>query len=110
LSIHCVIKFTWINSDAYKIPNKWIQYEDTIRGNNTKFYDYFESVKREDKTFLNGHKYVKIPINQMIEEIMNVSIEYDINILSENMFFDHKGIKPSTKYFFEKLCDREKVI
>ena len=38
-----------IVSDAYSIPSIWIKLSDDIKGNDFKFYDYFESVGRMDE-------------------------------------------------------------
>ncbi|MEZ7867221.1 MAG: polysaccharide pyruvyl transferase family protein [Paludibacteraceae bacterium] len=35
-----------IISDAYKVPNVWIEFSDKILGNQFKYMDYFQSVKR----------------------------------------------------------------
>lgn len=35
-----------ILSDAYRIPNVWIQLSDKMKGGNFKFHDYFKSVNR----------------------------------------------------------------
>ena len=48
-----------IVSDAYKIPNVWIQFYNNIRGDNTKFYDYFKSVNRKDTSFINSFTAVR---------------------------------------------------
>lgn len=37
-----------IISDAYKVPNVWIEFSDEILGNKFKYMDYFQSVNRKD--------------------------------------------------------------
>jgi pyruvyltransferase len=86
-----------IVSDTYEIPNKWIQYDDKIPGDDTKFYDYFRSVKRTDKIFIDCSQTLP-SIEKMISEIKPVNIKYDIDELQNHIFFDHNGIKNYTKY------------
>ena len=91
-----------IVSDAYGVPNKWVQFDNKINGDNTKYYDYFESVNRLDKEFINCLDNLKIPDN-VYDIIENVNISYDIDELKNNMFFDKKGIKQYTKYLIKSL-------
>ena len=88
-----------IVGDAYNIPNKWIKFNNLIKGDDTKFYDYFKSVNRKDIDFIDCDNYKKIPDN-ILDQINNVSISIDINKLKDKMFFDEKGIKNYTKYLF----------
>lgn len=92
-----------IVSDAYNIPNKWIKFDNNIKGDDTKFYDYFKSVNRKDQTFINCLNYKKKMIKELNSQIKNVDINFDFKQLKENMFFDEKGIKPYTKYLFNNL-------
>jgi len=92
-----------IVSDAYNIPNKWIQFDNNIKGDNTKFYDYFQSVNRKDQTFINNFDLKKLDINTIITQIQQVNVNYDINQLQEHMFFDKNGIKNYSKYLFKNI-------
>lgn len=94
-----------IISDAYNIPNKWIQFDDKITGDNTKFYDYFQSVNRIDTSFIDCLNFKKIPEN-VFDIIEKVSITVNIDELKENMFFDKSGIKNYTKYLVEEIKNR----
>jgi hypothetical protein len=88
-----------IVGDAYNIPNKWVKFNNLIKGDDTKFYDYFKSVNRTDIDFIDCNNYKKIPDN-ILELIKNVNISININKLKDKMFFDEKGIKNYTKYLF----------
>ena len=90
-----------IVSDAYKIPNVWIQFDNNIKGDNTKFYDYFKSVNRKDSSFINSFKYKKTPVNILLKKITPVDINFNLKELKNNMFFDENGIKKYTKYLYE---------
>ena len=106
LSCHKVISSSLhglIVSDAYNIPNKWIQFDNNIKGDNTKFLDYFKSVNRKDQSYINNFGYNKLNLDKIIDEIENVNISYNINELSENMFFNKNGIKNYTKYLFKNI-------
>lgn len=91
-----------IISDAYNIPNKWVKFNDDIYGDDTKYYDYFESVKRVDINYINCLNYKKIPENTY-DIIKDVSIIYDIKYIQEKFFMDKNGIKPYTKFLYKKL-------
>ena len=93
-----------IVSDAYNIPNKWIKFNNLIKGDDTKFYDYFKSVNRNDIEFIDCNNYKRIPDN-VIDLINNVNISIDLNKLKDKMFFDKKGIKNYTKYLFN-ICNK----
>nr|QBK89378.1 MAG: polysaccharide pyruvyl transferase [Mimivirus LCMiAC02] len=111
LSCECTISSSLhglIVSDAYNIPNKWIQFDNKIYGDNTKYYDYFLSVKRKDTSFINCFGYKKIPVKDIIKQIEPVNIYYNIYELQDNMFFDINGIKKYTKYLIKKLEQKQR--
>ncbi|MDB4507512.1 polysaccharide pyruvyl transferase family protein [bacterium] len=91
-----------IVSDAYGIPNKWVKFNNDINGDDTKYYDYFNSVERIDKKYINCLNYKKIPENTY-EIIEKVNIKYDINYVQEKFFMDKNGIKPYTKFLYSRL-------
>ena len=94
-----------IVSDAYNIPNKWVKFNDKINGDDTKYYDYFKSVKRVDINYIdcsNSQGYKKIPENTY-NIIKDVNISYDINYIQEKFFMDKNGIKPYTKFLYRKI-------
>lgn len=92
-----------IVSDAYSIPNKWIQFNNEINGDDTKFFDYFESVSRKDRTPIDCMNYKKIPENTF-NLIESVSINFDIDFLEKKFFIDKNGIRNYTKYLYQKYC------
>jgi pyruvyltransferase len=91
-----------IVSDAYNIPNKWIKFNNEIKGDDTKFYDYFSSVNRKDIEYINCYGYKKIPHN-VLSLIENVNISFDLIKLKKKMFFDENGIKNYTKYLYKQI-------
>lgn len=63
-----------IVSDAYGIPSIWIKLSNNIVGDDFKFYDYFESVKRLNE------KPIKIISTSRVEDILKFKKHYKIDI------------------------------
>lgn len=63
-----------IVSDAYGINNIWAKFSNNVKGDDFKFYDYFESIQRlnEKPCFINE--------NTTLEEIQKHQNTYTINI------------------------------
>jgi len=76
-----------IVADAYGIPSIWIKLSNNIKGNDFKFYDYFESVKR-----LNEEP-IEITPSSCMEDILkfkkDYTIEIDLDKLVEVCPFDY---------------------
>lgn len=90
-----------IISDAYNIPNKWVKFNNDIKGDDTKYYDYFYSVNRQDKKFIDCINYKRLPTN-IDSLIKNVNINFNKKTLYKKFFMDHNGIKNYTKYLYKK--------
>jgi hypothetical protein len=95
-----------IVSDAYNIPNTWVKFDNNIRGDDTKFHDYFKSVNRSDTNFVDCMDYKKIPENTY-DMIKDVNINFDVNNLQKKFFMDKNGIKPYTKYLYKTLMNKK---
>ena len=95
-----------IVADAYGIPNKWIYFDDAITGDNTKYYDYFASVDRKDKTYISCTSSVET----ILKAIGPVEIQFDPKVLHDNMFFDETGIRPYTFYLWKKYIDECEIL
>jgi len=99
-----------IVSDAYNIPNMWIKYDNKIKGDDTKFHDYFESVNIK-KRYIDARLYKYITPKQLINIINNspqinhTRVKGLIDNVYKNMYFDKNGIKNFTKYlYYNNLC------
>ncbi|KKG75480.1 polysaccharide pyruvyl transferase family protein [Methanosarcina mazei] len=63
-----------IAADSYGVPSIWIEFSKKVKGDGFKFYDYFESVGRENEFPL------IITQNTTIKEIINQYKSYKINL------------------------------
>lgn len=63
-----------IIADAYNVPNIWIKFSGNILGGNFKFYDYFESVGRNDI------KACIVNQSSLLEDIISSKKAYAIKI------------------------------
>jgi len=95
-----------IVSDAYNIPNKWVKFNLEIKGDDTKFYDYFQSVGRCNESYLNCIDYKMLPDNILDLIPMNIC-KFDMKRLKKKMFFDEHGLKNYTKYRYMSLIQPE---
>ena len=91
-----------IVSDAYNIPNKWVKFNDKNNEDNTKYYDYFKSVKRVNIDYIDCSNNKKIPQNTY-NIIKDVNVSYDIKYIQEKFFINKNGIKPYTKFLYKKM-------
>lgn len=89
-----------IFSNTYNIPVRWIKFDNNIMGDDTKFYDHFLSIGRDNETYIDALNYKKIPVDTLIQEIEPYEIKLNVELLRDTMFFDDAGIKKSTKYLF----------
>lgn len=63
-----------IAADAYGVPSIWIEFSDNVAGNGFKFYDYFESVGRNDE------RPFRITENTMVQDIYSEYKDYKIDL------------------------------
>ena len=98
-----------IVSDAYGIPNQWVHFTDEIRGDGTKFQDYFASVGRSCPRPLDLAGFAPLPPD-IEEQVPPSNISIDLGLLRENMCIDIEGggITPYTKYLVERLREGAK--
>lgn len=84
-----------IISDAYRVPNLWIEFSHPVGGNRFKYHDYFSSVNRTEK------------------EPLVVHTSCDLNIIYE-MFEEYKPIKIDLRPLLEsspfKIKDKEQIV
>jgi hypothetical protein len=97
-----------IVSDSYNIPNKWVKFNNKINGDDTKYRDYFQSVKRKEE-YIDCMDYKLIPYNTY-DNIRDVNIKFDFLNLKKKMFFDENGIKNYTKYLYAKVKNTKPIV
>jgi hypothetical protein len=104
-----------IVSDAYNIPNMWIKYDNKIKGDDTKFHDYFESVNVKKK-YIDARPYKYITPKQLIniinsnDHVNHKYIKIVRSNIYKNMYFNKNGIKSFTKYlYYNNLCKNSEV-
>jgi hypothetical protein len=95
-----------IVSDAYNIPNIWVKFDNRIKGDDTKFHDYFKSINRSDTNYIDCMDYKKIP-DDTYNIIRDVNISLDVNELQNKFFMDKNGIKNYTKYLYKNIIISE---
>ena len=91
-----------IVSDAYGIPNKWVQFnKNGVRGDNIKYYDYFASVGRVDRTFLDCRTYKKLPSNvaELVQPVQTPGMDIK-TFKSTFLFIRHKRVSSRTRAFY----------
>jgi hypothetical protein len=77
-----------IVANAYNIPVRWIQFDTNIYGDNTKFYDHFSSIGRPLESFIDSLIYFKLPVEDILNQIIPYSIEIDLEKLwNEGIFY-----------------------
>lgn len=64
-----------IISDAYKVPNAWIEFSHPVNGDRFKYYDYFSSVNRDEKLPLIINSDFKInELNKKLNAYQSINI------------------------------------
>ncbi len=63
-----------IVSDAYSIPSIWVKFSEGVKGDNFKFFDYFESVGRINE------KVISISLKTNLHEVAKGRKAYNINL------------------------------
>lgn len=72
-----------IISDAYNVPSRWFQASNKIGGDDTKYYDYFLSVKYEIYKPMKFYDIINMKINTIFDEIGNNFIRIDLKKLMD---------------------------
>jgi len=87
-----------IAANAYGIPVRWIKFDDSICGDDTKFYDHFMTIGRDDEKFINAMEYKKISVMGLCNSIPKYIVEVDINRLMDASFFHNGSISKYIRY------------
>ena len=70
-----------IISDAYDVPNMWIELSNNVIGNGFKFFDYFLSVKRDIDAPINPISLTDV--DRLIQRIPDDKASIDLDLLYE---------------------------
>jgi len=89
-SLHGVIA-----ADSYGVPAIWIEFSKNVKGDGFKFYDYFESVGRENEVPLIITQ--STTIKEIIDQHKDYIIELDINKFIDSCPFISKEKKIQLK-------------
>ncbi len=73
-SLHGVIV-----ADAYEIPSIWIEFSDNVKGEGFKFFDYFQSVHRDNEKPLKVIESTQLC--EIYSQFKNYKIEIDLDAL-----------------------------
>lgn len=87
-----------ILSHAYGVPTRQVQYSENIKGDGTKFLDYYSSIpiKRIPPVMAAGFSY--IPVSELVEFKYEQPQPIDTSRLEDAMFFDADGFRKSAYY------------
>ena len=80
-----------------------IIFSNNINGDNVKFYDYFLSVSRVDKTPIHHVTNQRINLASALQSIRPVNINFDKKKLKSILFYDKNGFTRYIKYLYAKL-------
>jgi hypothetical protein len=90
---------------SYNIPVKWIKFSDNIKGDDTKFYDYFQGIGLASEPPIDARYYEPIDIDSFYNSISLVSVSVDKHRLLDQMFFDAKSVRTSALFPFAKVYE-----
>jgi hypothetical protein len=85
-------------ANAYHIPVRWIQFDTNIVGDNTKYYDHFRAVGRPKEGFIDAIPYKKIPVNELLEQVVDSEIKIDLERLWDAGIFFEGHISKYMRY------------
>lgn len=89
-----------IVSDAYNIPNIWIELSNNVVGSGFKFYDYFSSVNRLIKSPLCIKKNIsKVKIDEYLHQYNRPNIDIIPFLKATPIQFDNSFIEKAYHYY-----------
>ena len=95
-----------IFSHSYNIPVRWIKFSDNIKGDDTKFYDYFQGIGLTNESPIDSRYYNLIDIDYYYNIISLAKVSVDMDRLMDQMFFDTKGVRTSALFPFAKVFEQ----
>lgn len=96
-----------IVANAYNVPVRWIQFDTNVFGDNTKYYDHFESIGIKGETFIDALYYKKIPVVDLLDQIRPYEVNIDLDRLLDASIFHNGEI---SKYIRYELTDQKKKL
>ena len=88
---------------SYGIPVRWIKFSDSIKGDDTKFHDYFKGIGLADESPIDARYYKQIDVDYYYDHINTLNITIDKARLIDQMPFDTKGVRRSALFPFARL-------
>lgn len=91
-----------IVANSYDIPVRWIQFDNNIFGDNTKYYDHFASIGRFGETYIDALFYKKIDVDVLAEQIYSYEVKIDLERLLDAGIFHDGEISKFIRYELTK--------
>ena len=77
---------------------RWVKFDTTIMGDDTKFHDHFASIGRPDEACIDAVRYRKIEVDELVAQTTPYEIDIDLDRLWEASPFHDGRISRYVRY------------